>query len=167
MKKLIFILLVLMATSAFAHGPIGRLTLTGDTLISNYGTVIWVELGGDTLWLVDGGIYWGRGADSTFATQEWAEGEFITGEQNALEVQAPPNITSEEIFVGEGSGDGAWKKMSGDVTMANTGVVTIGNDKILEAHLKAVNSPTDEYALTYESTTGDFEWQSAGSSTGL
>lgn len=35
----------------------------------------------------------------------------------------------------------------------------LANDIILEQDLKAVNSPTDEYVLTYEATTGDFEWQ--------
>lgn len=34
-----------------------------------------------------------------------------------------------------------------------------GANQVTEAMLKCVNSPTDEYALTYESTTGDFEWQ--------
>jgi len=28
-----------------------------------------------------------------------------------------------------------------------------------ESHLKAVNTPTDEYCLEYEATTGDFEWE--------
>ena len=37
----------------------------------------------------------------------------------------------------------------------------IADAAIQEEHLKAVNSPTDEYVLTYESTTGDFEWQAA------
>lgn len=31
-------------------------------------------------------------------------------------------------------------------------------DEVTEAMLKSVNPPTDEYLLTYESTTGDFEW---------
>ncbi|GAI04404.1 unnamed protein product, partial [marine sediment metagenome] len=31
-------------------------------------------------------------------------------------------------------------------------------NSITEVMLKAVNEPTDEYALTYEATTGDFEW---------
>ena len=50
--------------------------------------------------------------------------------------------------------------LSGDVTGSGTTSIasTIGNDKILEVMLKSVNEPTDEYALTYESTTGDFEW---------
>jgi len=48
---------------------------------------------------------------------------------------------------------------TGDVTGSTA--LTIGADKILESHLKAVNTPTDEYILTYEATTGDFEWQAA------
>jgi len=35
----------------------------------------------------------------------------------------------------------------------------IASDAITEAKLKCVNSATDEYALTFEATTGDFEWQ--------
>ena len=51
---------------------------------------------------------------------------------------------------------------SGDISGAYNNL-TIGDDKVTEADLKAVNSPTDEYCLTYESTGGDFEWQSCGS----
>lgn len=36
-----------------------------------------------------------------------------------------------------------------------------GANQVTETMLKCVNSPTDEYVLTYESTTGDFEWQVA------
>ena len=51
--------------------------------------------------------------------------------------------------------------LSGDVSGSGATAITttIGADKILESMLKSVNAPTDEYALTYESTTGDFEWQ--------
>ncbi|MBZ9577418.1 hypothetical protein KJA13_00045, partial [Patescibacteria group bacterium] len=49
---------------------------------------------------------------------------------------------------------------TGDVTGATA--LTIGNDKVLEVHLKAVNAGVDEYCLTYETTTGDFEWQTCG-----
>ena len=52
------------------------------------------------------------------------------------------------------------KAMSGDVTIAATGATTIGANKVLESMLKAVDSATDEDVLTYESTTGDFEWHS-------
>jgi len=51
--------------------------------------------------------------------------------------------------------------LTGDITGSGTGsfTTTIGSNKILESMLKSVNSPTDEYYLTYEATTGDFEWQ--------
>jgi len=48
---------------------------------------------------------------------------------------------------------------TGDVTGATE--LTIGAGKVLESHLKCINEPTDEYYLTYEETTGDFEWQTA------
>lgn len=49
--------------------------------------------------------------------------------------------------------------LTGDVTTtAGNLATTIGSDKILESMLKAVDTPTDEDILTYESTTGDFEW---------
>lgn len=51
--------------------------------------------------------------------------------------------------------------LTGDVTGSGTSsfATTIGSDKILESMLKAVDSPADEECLTYEVTTGDFEWQ--------
>lgn len=39
---------------------------------------------------------------------------------------------------------------------------TIAADKVTEASLKAVDAPADEECLTYESSVGDFEWQSCG-----
>ena len=56
--------------------------------------------------------------------------------------------------------------LAGDVTADATGNVTIGANKILESMLKAVDSATDEECLTYETTTGDFEWQACGSGGG-
>lgn len=53
---------------------------------------------------------------------------------------------------------------TGDVT--GSGALTIGNDKILESMLKAVDAAADEECLTYETTTGDFEWQECGSGSG-
>jgi hypothetical protein len=47
---------------------------------------------------------------------------------------------------------------TGDVTGA--GALTIQADKILEGMLKAVDTAVDEDFLTYEFTTGDFEWHS-------
>jgi site-specific recombinase XerD len=53
--------------------------------------------------------------------------------------------------------------VSGDITIDSTGATAIGSDKITEAMLKSVNAPTDELCLSYESTVGDFEWQTCGS----
>ena len=69
-------------------------------------------------------------------------------------------LTSAQILVGNVSNVAVDVAVSGDVTMANTGAVTIGDNKILESMLKAVDSASDEDILTYESTTGDFEWHS-------
>lgn len=52
--------------------------------------------------------------------------------------------------------------MSGDITINSSGVTAIGSDKITESMLKSVNAPTDELCLSYESTVGDFEWQTCG-----
>lgn len=43
---------------------------------------------------------------------------------------------------------------------------SITDGYIVEADLKVVNSPTDEHILTYESTTGDFEWHTCAEITG-
>lgn len=58
--------------------------------------------------------------------------------------------------------------LSGDVSGSGATAITttIGNDKITEAMLKAVDSASDEECLTYETTTGDFEWQTCGSGSG-
>ncbi|MEX2055037.1 MAG: tail fiber domain-containing protein, partial [Candidatus Andersenbacteria bacterium] len=50
--------------------------------------------------------------------------------------------------------------VSGDITIDSTGATAIGADKVLEADLKAVDAAGDEECLTYETTTGDFEWES-------
>ena len=58
--------------------------------------------------------------------------------------------------------------LSGDVAGSGTTAITttIGANKVLESHLKSVNGPTDEYCLTYEATTGDFEWQTCSAGAG-
>jgi hypothetical protein len=50
--------------------------------------------------------------------------------------------------------------LSGDVSGSGETAITttIGADKILESMLKSVNAAVDEDILTFESTTGDFEW---------
>lgn len=54
--------------------------------------------------------------------------------------------------------------IAGDISGTSLNSVTIGADKVLESHLKAVDAASDEECLTYESTGGDFEWQTCGGS---
>lgn len=59
--------------------------------------------------------------------------------------------------------------LTGDVTASGPGSVaaTIASDAVEESMLKAVDAASDEECLTYESTTGDFEWQTCGSGGGI
>ena len=73
-----------------------------------------------------------------------------TGGNGTLSIDTSTYLTTNESI-----------SLSGDIsgTGATSITTTIGADKILESMLKSVNTPTDEYVLTYEATTGDFEWQ--------
>lgn len=55
--------------------------------------------------------------------------------------------------------------LSGDLSGSGTTALagTIASDAVEESMLKAVDAASDEECLTYETTTGDFEWQSCGS----
>lgn len=56
----------------------------------------------------------------------------------------------------------------GDITVGTSGAAfSIDNNAITEAMLKAVDAASDEECLTYETTTGDFEWQACGGSQNL
>ena len=59
-------------------------------------------------------------------------------------------------FTTDGTGDG-------EIVLPNDsiGPAEIVADAIEEQHLKAVNAAVDEYTLTYEATTGDFEWEAS------
>lgn len=65
--------------------------------------------------------------------------------------------TSGNILVGSST---EWQThaITGDVSLSSTGVTTIQANAVEENMLKAVNTASDEDILTYESTTGDFEW---------
>jgi len=65
------------------------------------------------------------------------------------------------ILVGDATSNAAAVAVSGDVTITTAGAVAIGANKVLESMLKAVDTAADEDFLSYESTTGDFEWHSA------
>lgn len=58
--------------------------------------------------------------------------------------------------------------LSGDASGSGTTSIamTIASDSIEESMLKAVDTANDEECLTYETTTGDFEWQTCSSASG-
>ncbi len=56
--------------------------------------------------------------------------------------------------------------LAGDVSSTGMSSTAIGADKVTEAMLKAVNSAVDEDILSYETTTGDFEWHTCAEITG-
>src|SRR3990167_5166111 len=56
--------------------------------------------------------------------------------------------------------------IAGDVSSTGMATTVIGADKVLESHLKAVDAAVDEEVLTFESTTGDFEWETCAEITG-
>ncbi len=58
-------------------------------------------------------------------------------------------------------GEGGCDAVGGDLS-GGLDALVIGADKVLESHLKAVDAASDEECLTYEVTTGDFEWQTCG-----
>lgn len=74
--------------------------------------------------------------------------------------------TSAQLLQANGSGVPGFVTMSGDATIAAGGALTIASDAIEESMLKAVDTAADEECLTYETTTGDFEWQDCGSGGG-
>ena len=63
------------------------------------------------------------------------------------------------------AGDIGLTAFSGDVSSSGS-TLTIGADKVVESMLKAVDAPGDEECFTYESTVGDFEWQTCTPSSG-
>lgn len=127
------------------------------------------KLNWDTFWTdATSGINWGSvpGATTDYVLKRTASGinwQASSGgaETNSLETLTT-GIATTEIPIGTAADTVVYAALSGDVTMTNGGVVSIGNDKVVEADLKAVDAASDEECLTYETTTGDFEWQSCG-----
>ena len=91
---------------------------------------------------------------------------------------------------GGGGGNGAWETIYGNTlrpTSTGNGIqvnasstifnlrvetlvastsIALPNDSLLEPYFKAVDAAADEECLTFETTTGDFEWQTCGSGSG-
>ena len=85
-------------------------------------------------------------------------------------------LTDKQILIGDGT-DVVSVAVSGDVTIANDGTVTIealavdngkiANDTILEAKLDATNAPTEGYFLTFDNASGGFTWVESPATSGV
>jgi hypothetical protein len=74
-----------------------------------------------------------------------------------LAVSSPIVLTDDTLSLNQNAGTDVTADLEEEVTEGS-----LANDTILEEDLKAVDTAVDEECLTYESTTGDFEWQSCG-----
>jgi hypothetical protein len=93
----------------------------------------------------------------------WLEGNASDAQTRIAAVEAAGvggTLAPAYILVGNASTVATAVAVSGDVTIATNGAVAIGANKVVESMLKAVDTAADEDFLTYESTTGDFEWHS-------
>jgi len=131
-------------------------TNTGDQTITLTGDVTGSGTGSFATTIAASAVTLAKMADVATGTVFYRK----TAATGVPEVQTLATLKTDLGLTGTNSGDQTIT-LTGDVTGSGTGsfAATIGADKILESMLKSVNTPTDEYALTYESTTGDFEWQ--------
>ena len=161
-----------------AADPIVQNTTTKDVHVGDgAGTLTGkMEIGGDAdqpQLVVEG---YSTQTDSIFIVQNDADTElFAVNNDGSVTVSG-----SGSLIQGDGSGDLDLDANDQNITLgdggttnyvqvSNGGVMTfVGGDidlpadSVDEADLKSVNAATDEYYLTYESTTGDFEWQVGG-----
>jgi len=122
----------------------------GDILLGKLGgtNAVWVSRGTTT---ADWGIV--SLPSGKFTNTEIADAAAIAFTKLAALLPA-------RMLVGNASSQAVAVAISGDATISAAGAVTIGANKILESMLKAVDTASDEDVLTYEATTGDFEWHS-------
>lgn len=136
-------------------------TAASDTIDITW-TTLTADLGGTGVTTVtDGGVLIGKGTAAFANTGVLADGTIIIGD----------GVTNPTTLAAFSSATGTlnaaqFPALTGDVTtVAGAVATTIGADKVLESHLKAVDAAADEECLTFETTTGDFEWQACGSGT--
>lgn len=93
----------------------------------------------------------------------WTEAEntsasYISAETNSLETTVT-GIADTEIFVGDGADSGAFVTVSGDATLANTGALTIADDKIGTAELNdGADTPSEGQCVKVASGGSTFEY---------
>lgn len=147
--------------------------LTGDTATSFFSVgTLEVGIGGSgAATFTDGGILLGSGTGAFTALGVAANGQLPIGDGTTDPVLATLTGTANEVTVTNGVGTITLDlplNAGTDITADLEEEVTEGslaNDTILEADLKVVDAAVDEECLTFETTTGDFEWQACGSGT--
>ena len=104
----------------------------------------------------------GELANSIILTADIKDGEIVNADLNAAAgiTEGKLAIASNKFLIGSAANVGAAFALSGDIFSTVGGVIAIQTNVIAEADLKAVDTAVDEDFLTYESTTGDFEWHS-------
>lgn len=116
----------------------------------------------------DGGILLGSGTGAFTALGVATNGQIPIGDGTTDPVLATITGTANEVTVTNGAGTITLDlplNAGTDITADLEEEVTEGSladSTIVEADLKAVDAATDEECLTYESTTGDFEWEACG-----
>ena len=98
------------------------------------------------------------GAQATVTEGSLTDDVIVEGDLKAVDSASDEDFLTYEST----TGDFEWHSIS-DVSAGIAADIAEGelaNDIILEEDIKAVDSASDEDILTYESTTGDFEWHS-------
>jgi len=103
--------------------------LSGDVTMANTGAV---TIGNDKI----DSQHYATGSVDFAHIQDVAANSILGRDANSSGVLSEVALATTEILIGDGTGFTA-AALSGDVTMANTGAVTIGNDKIDSQHYAA------------------------------
>jgi len=152
-----------VTTTMILDSTISTDDVAADTLTSGdlaTGSVETTEIAADTITAGDiatGAVATAEILDGTIITDDVAADTLTAGDLAADSV-GTSEIASGAVATDEIAADTI---TSGDVAASAITASELADDAVDEGALKMVNSATDEYILTYESTTGDFEWEAA------
>ena len=137
---------------------VGEVVTSGE--LTGLGSLLSGFTTGDTLYVstsVDGGLQNTKPASEANSIQ--AIGKVVKGGVGgaltvlgAFRVNATPNLDSAKIFVGSSANHSASVAMSGDVTISNTGVTTVGVTATEVPYGNVSGALTSEAAFTYDDT---------------
>lgn len=142
----------------------GNPTLSSeDTLFTKDGTGGGLLFEGVTADAFEGILTWNPTTSDKTVTLPDVSGAIITtGDTSTVTGTMILNDTvalSTDTSGNYAAGDAEAGNATGLVCTTCVDASDIANDAITEAKLKVVDTPADEECFTYESTTGDFEWQ--------